>query len=120
MRPPGVILPLLPEYRLMRTFTPLTAAASVLVLAIGSVACSAESPTASSTAPVGPRLNGGLGFGSGNVVASGGVTFGSGNVVASGGSIFGSGNAVTGDDDSVAADSVSATAQRGITFGSGN
>jgi hypothetical protein len=45
------------------------AAATALLLAAGSAACTAESPTASSTAPVGPRLEGGSAFGSGNVVA---------------------------------------------------
>jgi hypothetical protein len=79
-------------------------AASVLLLA---TACTAGSPTASSTAPAGPRLDAGPGFGSGNVVASSGST-------------FGSGYAVTGaENGSAAADSVSAAAQ-GPGFGSGN
>jgi hypothetical protein len=92
----------------MRTIPRVILAASVLLLAAGAAACTAESPTASATAPVGPRLEGGLGFGSGNVVASGGVT-------------FGSGNAVTGGNDNVAADSGStATYSGGLGFGSGN
>lgn len=94
----------------MRTLPRFIAAATALLLAAGSAACTAESPTASSTAPVGPRLDGGLGFGSGNVVAGGGSTFRSGNAV--GGS---------GDRNATAADSTSSTAgANGVGFGSGN
>jgi hypothetical protein len=91
----------------MRTLPRFTAAATALLLAAGSAACTAESPTASSTAPAGPRLDSGPGFGSGNVVASGGSTWGAGNVV------------MGGKNDKAAADSGS-TATRGLGFGSGS
>ena len=92
----------------MRTIPRFILAASVLLLAAGAAACTAESPTASSTAPAGPRLDAGLGFGSGNVVESSGVTFGSGNVTG-------------GENGNAAADSTASTATRsGVGFGSGN
>jgi hypothetical protein len=53
----------------MRTLHRFTAAATALLLAAGSAACTAGSPTASTTAPVEPRLEGGTVFGSGNFVA---------------------------------------------------
>ena len=95
----------------MRTIPRVILAASVLLLPLGSAACTAESPTASATVPAGPRLDGGLGFGSGNVVESGGSTFGSGNFV--------SDNANSGNT-TVTADSGSTVTRGGITFGSGN
>jgi hypothetical protein len=82
----------------MRTLSRLTAAASALLLALGSAACSAESPTASATAPAGPHFNAGSTFGSGNFVGD---------------------DANTGNN-TVAADSGSTATRAGVGFGSGN
>lgn len=79
----------------MRSLPRLTAAAAAaLLLALGSAACSADSPTASATAPAGSRFDGGITFGSGNFV---GTNNGAADSIASttsqrGGSTFGSGN----------------------------
>ena len=78
----------------MRNLIRLTAAASALVITLGSAACSGETPTTSATAPAGPRLDGGVTFGSGNVTGSGAnnLAVDSASTATRGGSTFGSGN----------------------------
>lgn len=78
----------------MRTISRVTLAALVLLFSVGIVACSGGSPTASSTAPAGPHLESGIGFGSGNVVPpNNNAAADSGSTATErGGSTFGSGN----------------------------
>ena len=76
----------------MRTLRRLTITVAASLLALGSAACSAGSPTASATVPTGSRFEGGLGFGSGNYTGGTTTPSDSGSTATRGGSTFGSGN----------------------------